>query len=80
MSRLSDYLFALESALDRNDGDSEDAALGRRMAFRKTLTEWGDERWHEGYADGQRDVWESQRKAQRAAEEKSASAPEAGKE
>ena len=40
------------------------------MAFRKVLADWGDECRQEGYDDGQRDVWESQRKAQRAAEER----------
>lgn len=68
MSRLSDRLSELEQALDRNDGDDEHAFLGRRMAFRQVLTEWGDECRRDGYAEGQRDVWESQRKAQRAAE------------
>jgi hypothetical protein len=63
-----DHLEALERALDRNKGDDEDAFLGRRMAFRRALADWGDERWQEGYGDGQRDVWESQRKAERAAE------------
>jgi hypothetical protein len=59
MSRLSDRLFELESALDRNKGDEESDILSRRMGFRKVLTEWGEERWNEGYRDGRQDVWDA---------------------
>lgn len=66
---LNGVLAAMESALERNEGDDESAALGRRIAFRKVLTDWGDERWQQGHVDGMRDVWDARSAAERAGRE-----------
>jgi len=66
MSRLSDRLFELEATLERNKGDEEGAIISRRMAFRKVLAEWGDERWDEGYREGRQDVWDARLAAEQA--------------
>ena len=59
MSRLSDLLFGLGTDLAKYPSDSEDDALNRRVVLRKALTEWGDERYREGYGDGRRDLLDS---------------------
>lgn len=78
MSRLSDRLFEMESALERNSGDDESDTLCRRIAFRKVLTEWGNERWQEGHSDGMRDVWDARSAAEQAQREREAAPVTAG--
>jgi hypothetical protein len=68
MSRLTDRLFEIEMDLASNDGDDESAALSRRIVLRKALTEWGDERFHEGYHEGRRDAADARLEAQRRAD------------
>lgn len=83
MSRLSDRLFELEATLERNKGDDESTILSRRMAFRKVLAEWGEERWNEGYRDGRQDVWDARLAAEQAQRDREAAedaAPEAAGE
>ena len=72
MSRLTDVLFEVELDLAKYEGDDENAALNRRMVLRKVLTEWGDQRWQEGYHEGRRDVMDARSEAQRRAQEKEA--------
>jgi hypothetical protein len=68
VSRLSDRLFETECDLARNEGDGEGAALSRRIALRKALTAWGDERFQEGYHEGRRDAVDAKLEAQRRAD------------
>jgi len=78
MSRLSDRLPEIEMDLAKNDGDDENAALSRRMVLRKALTDWGDERWQEGYHEGRRDMLDARSEAKRRADAAETSAPRAG--
>lgn len=77
MSRLSDRLFEIELDLAKNEGDDENAALSRRMVLRKALTDWGDERFQEGYHDGRRDMLDARSEAKRRADAARTSAPSA---
>jgi len=77
VSRLSDRLFELELDLAKNDGDGEHAALDRRIILRKALTDWGDERFQEGYHEGRRDVFDARSEARRRADNDQDPAPEA---
>lgn len=80
MSRLSDRLFEIELDLAKNDGDHESAALSRRIILRKALTDWGDERFQEGYHDGRRDILDARLEAQRRADNAEEPAPAAAGE
>ena len=68
MSRLSDLLFEVDMDLARNEGDGDSAALSRRLVLRKALTDWGDQRFQEGYHEGRRDVLDARAEVQRRAD------------
>jgi hypothetical protein len=81
MSRLSDLLSEIEFDLAKNDGDDESAAFSRRIVLRKALTEWGDERFQEGYSEGRRDMSDARMEAKRRTDMTAETfAPTAGKD
>jgi len=80
MSRLSDLLSEIEFGLARNEGDDEDAALSRRIVLRRALTEWGDDRFQEGYDEGRRDISAARSEVKRRAYRQDASPEAAGTE
>lgn len=65
---LTDALFQIELDLAKYPGDSENDCLHRRVVLRNAITEYGQQRYHEGYLDGKRDVMDARSEAQRRAD------------
>lgn len=80
MSSLGDHLHEIEFDLAKNGGDGEEAALCRRMALRRALTTWGDERFQEGYHEGRRDMIDARSEARRRADGPGTTAATAGED
>lgn len=67
MTRLTEAVESLERDLDKYRGDDENSLMNRRLVVRKALDSYGREQYDEGWHDGERDVHDTRREAQRRA-------------
>ena len=71
---LTDRLWTIECQLAEYPGIDAESLANRRLIMREAFTAYGDDRCHEGYVDGTRDITETRRLAEKLAKEGGGSA------